>query len=213
MIRNFILTSFICILGKISFAQNIQKNKIDSGSSKILIINSFDAMSSKVRKNKKELLLELTDSLKNYLAKEIWFQIHGQTEIISGIIDQTVNPDSIINALLEQNNATKAILIRETDVYFQAGKSRTVHEYGEKEKTIDPYDLCTNNKYTLYQKNENPMGREVEDCKFFTERSTQGRFSIAFGPDIVGKKKHTYGAVAANAAKYISLISLQLISQ
>ena len=57
------------------------------------------------------------------------------------------------------------------------------------------------------------MGQEIENCKFYTERSTQGRFSISFGPDIVGKSKHTYGAVAANAARYISFISTQLNNQ
>ena len=126
---------------------------IDSSVNRILIINSFNAMSVKVRKNKRELLRELTDSLKNYLAKEIWFQIHGQTEIISGIIDETGSPDSLINSLLEKNNATKAILIKATDVFFEEGDPKVVQEYGQKDKTMHPYNLCTKIKYILYQKN------------------------------------------------------------
>ena len=209
MMRNFILIVLVCTLSKISSAQTVLNND----SARILIINSFDATYAKVRKNKRELLVELTDSLKNYLAKEIRFQVHNKTTIVPGIIIETGNSDSLINSLLEQNNATKAILIRETDVYFNSGNSRTEQEYGEKAKTINPYDLCSKIKYVLYQKNKNPVGREMEDCKFFTERSTQGRFSISFGPDIVGKKKHTFGAVAANAARYVSFISTELKSQ
>ena len=209
MIRIFILIVFACILSKVSTAQTALNN---DDSVKILIINSFNAMSVKVRKNKKELLGELTDSLKNYLAKEIWFQVHGKTEIIPGIIEETGNTDSLVNGLLEQNYATKAILIRETDVYFEETGTRDVQEDGGKPKTIHLYDICTKIKYTLYQKNENPAGREVENCKYFTDRSTGGRFSISFGPDIVAKKKHTFGAVSANAAKYINSISSQLIS-
>ncbi len=43
----------------------------DSLSKKIVIINSFDPVFIKARNNKRGLLRELTDSLKNYLAKTI----------------------------------------------------------------------------------------------------------------------------------------------
>ena len=186
---------------------------IDTSVNRILIINAFDAMSVRIRKNKRELLRELTDSLKNYLSNEIWDQIHRKSLVIPDIKYETDRVDSLVNSLLEQNNATKAILITAADAYFEETGSRDVQEDGEKPKTVHLYDLCTKIKYTLYQKNENPAGHEVENCKYFTDRSTGGRFSISFGPDIVGKKKHTFGAFAANAAKYIDLISSELIGQ
>jgi hypothetical protein len=51
--------------------------KSDSLSNRIVIINAFDAMSSHIRKNKKELFSELADSLKQYLYNEIMYRKKG----------------------------------------------------------------------------------------------------------------------------------------
>ena len=70
------------------------------------------------------------------------------------------------------------------------------------------YDLCSRIDYTFYTMDLTSKESQVNLCDYFTTRSVNDKaFTIKFGPDIVGKKKHTYGAVEKNAANYISSLA------
>ena len=74
---------------------SVAKGKITPGSEfwsdslpgHILIINSFDAMSIKARKNKKELFAELADSLKQLVYHRIDTQYQPQVIIYNNIFN------------------------------------------------------------------------------------------------------------------------------
>jgi hypothetical protein len=63
--------------------------------------------------------------------------------------------------------------------------------------------LCTAIQYVVYSGDARKTNETVEDCEFLTDRTSQGAFSLQSGPDIVGKKKHTYKAVNKNAEKFV----------
>jgi hypothetical protein len=183
------------------------RNDASSNNNKILIINSFDAMSVNARKNKRELFKELTDSLKNYLAKKIKGETNYEPVIIPGIV---YGNDSLVFSLLNDNKTAKAILIRSLEVYFdETGERETTNSDGKPQVTTD-YDLCAKVEYTFYNSTEKAKETKIDNCKYFTSRSVKdGHFVLSFGPDIVGKKKHTYGAVEKNAEQYVLEITLR----
>ena len=206
------ILSFYCNIG--SSLPGCTKCISDSPPNNILIINSFDAMSIKARNNKRELFRQLTDSLKSYLAKTIKKQTGDETIVIPGVLSKTDNPDSLIFALMEQNNARKAILVLSNEVYFEETGVEEITDFDGKVKNMASWDLCAKNKYTLYGKGKILQQSIVDNCEFFTQRNQgRGRFVIAIGPNVVANKKHTFGIVAKNAEKYVSQISMQLIGQ
>ena len=209
-----------CILVFGGFRNNATNNQIiktpcltDSLQGTILVINSFDAMSIKTRNNKKDLFRELTDSLTSYLSISIKEQTELLPVVIPDILHKTSGLDSLVYSLLKENNAEKAILIWSLDTRFEEAGSREETGDDGKPRTITSYNLCAENEYTLYGKDKILKQSTTENCEFFTTRSVKGRFVLNFGPDIVGKKKHTYKIVARNASKYISDISTRLKDQ
>ena len=138
----------------------------------------------------------LTDSLKNYLARSILIRTGYKTLIEPGILVKSDNIDSLVFSLMKERNADKCILIVSLDAHFdETGSSEERDMEDGKIRTITSYDICATNEYVLYEKNKVLKQSTIESCKPFTTRKVKGRFGIGFGPDIVGKKKHTYGIV------------------
>lgn len=170
----------------------------------VLIISSFDADQLDVRKNKRELFHDLSDSLKVYLSAAIRKETGEDVNIWPQLISSQTNPDSVVLAIIRQQSAGKAVLIRSLDAYFdESGDHEYTNDNG-KQKVAVSYDLCTRIGYTVYTADSAVLRPDVVNCKQFTERSVSAKFSIRFGPDIVGKRKHTYGAVMNNANKFVS---------
>jgi hypothetical protein len=178
----------------------------DQPSQTILIITSFDAMSIKARNNKKELFRELTEKLSGYLSEAIGTQTNYIPVVVPGILNKSFPADSLVYSLMQQHHAVNAILIRSLDVFFEDSGSKEETGDDGKPRTITSYNLCVKNEYWLYNSHEKLKQSVTDYCEFFTTRSVKGRFAIQFGPDIVGKSKHTYEPVAKNAANYIQSI-------
>ena len=175
---------------------SITDNQSDSLPHKILIINSFDAMSMKARKNKKELYAELADSM-----KEVFYTcIHGIHEIPVTIIPEHLkemkNPDSSIFLLMVNNNASGAIIINNIDAYFNQTGVEVTGEKNNKTRTAF-YDICVVITYSLYDREKRLDRSEVRDCEFYTKRNVVSGL-LATGPDVVGKRKDVYRMLAMN---------------
>ena len=202
---------FLLPLFSFCFANADQKTSNVDTLPKIVIINAFDASSLQVRKNKKELFKELADSMKLYLKKNIKTQLGLEAIVNAGLVTQIT--DSIIHSIMVENRVGKAIVIRSLEVYFNEGEEKHTEEYGLSPKIETSYDLCSKVDYAFYTMDSASKQSQINHCDYFTTRSVNDtRFVIKFGPDIVGKKKHTYGAVQKNAEAYISLISSLLLS-
>jgi hypothetical protein len=189
-----------------SYSPVSKKCIAESLAGNILIVNSFDAKSLKIRKNKRELFSELTDSLELYLSKGIKEETGNETIIIPGIIQG--DTDRVVFSLIKEKQAIKSILIRSLEVYFkETGEKETTDSDG-KPQTTTAYDLCARIEYIIYNKDERVKESKIESCNYFTSRSVNsGHFTIQFGPDIIGKRKYTYGIVEKNAKNYIREIA------
>ncbi len=170
--------------------------KPDSLPGKILIINSFDAMAMKARKNKKELFVELADSLKQLLYHRILPEYKTQATIVSALLQETPNSDSSIFSLMVNNNASTAIVIRRLDVYFDQTGVEVVKDKDGKSRTAS-YDICAVVTYGLYDREKKLPGSETRVCEFYTTRSVISGL-LASGPDIVGKRKDAFKILAKN---------------
>jgi len=204
-----LLPAFLYFFAASSNEQH-ERGTIDSLSNRILIISSFDASSVHARHSKKELFAELADSLKSYLAEDI--KVDSMTDVV--VIQDIVRSDTdrLVHSLMEEKKASKAILIRSLDAYFNEVGERTEEGYGnEKDKIVTSYDLCSNVSYSIYSRSAILKRSDILYCEYFTSRSqNDSHFTIKFGPDIVGKKKHTYGSVKKNALKYLADIESEL---
>ena len=178
---------------KLSFAQS------DSLPGNILVINSFDVMSAKVRKNKKALFIELADSLKQILYASTPAP-NGKMIVIPDLIKDT--SEKTIHSLMVQNNAAKAIVIKELNAFFNQTRVDVVKEADGKDRTAY-YDICSAITYRLYDMDVKFKDSKIVTCEFFTTRDVvSGLF--AAGPDIVGKKKHAFEIVKKNGLDYLA---------
>ena len=187
-----------------------ERSATDSLSNRVLIISAFDVSALHARHTKKELFAELTDSLKNYLAQDIKQDSMMEVIVVPDIIRG--DTDSRVFSLMEENKASKAILIRSLDAYFNEGGEKREEGYGqEKDKIVTSYDLCSNVGYSIYSRSAKLKPSDILVCEYFTSRSVNdSHFIIKFGPDIVGKKRHTFGNIKKNALKYLDEVEYEL---
>ena len=171
---------------------------------KLIIVNTFDASSQSMRKSKRDLFRELADSLQVYLAQNIKEQFGIASTIVPGLVKAD---DSSVLSLLKSKGADAVIVIQALDVYFNEGNEKHVEEYGSSPKLQTDYNLCSKVDYTFHTV-DSVLQKQVTHCDYFTTRSVNDKaFVIKFGPDIVGKKRHTSGAVERNAIDYIQSVS------
>lgn len=169
----------------------------------ILIVNSFDVNRLDYRKNKKVLFAELADSLKSYLSVKIISLKLGTPTIVNELMPPVYDSINHLDSLFTQYNTSTVLVIKSLNVFFQnSGETVERGSDGKREKTIR-YDLCTAIEYVVYSRDARKRETKIEDCEFFTDRTSSGTFSIQAGPDIVGKKKHTYKAVNKNAERFV----------
>jgi|SRR5688572_4129401 len=171
----------------------------DSLPGNILVINSFDVMSAKVRKNKKALFIQLTDSLKQILYESSPVP-NVKMIVIPDLIKDT--SESNIHSLMVQNNASKAIVIKNLDAFFNQTGVEVTREADGKNRTAS-FDICSVITYRLYQIGGTANDSEISTCEFFTNRSVVSGF-FAAGPDIVGKKQHALKIVRKNGLEYLA---------
>ncbi len=181
----------------------------DSLPNRILIINAFDAMNLHVRNNKKELFRELTDSLKQYLSNEIRDRYQAEAGIFANLLTGISANDSGIVSLMTQNTASISIVIRDLNVFFDQTGVEVTGEKGSKDRTAS-YDICSVVAYDLYKDDGKVKSFPTTFCEFFTKRSVLSGF-FASGPDVVGKKKHTFPIVNKNASRFLDEPEVELV--
>ncbi len=181
-----------------AFATN---KKTDTSGRHILILNAYDPSGSKFRKNKKELFTELADSLKEYLHGFLFAPNKLKNTIIPELLKDTSsgNMESIIN----QHKATMALVITNLNVYFEQTDVEVAKDWDGKKTRKAFYDICCTVTYSIFSLGFTTMTSEEKNCEFFTRRTVVSGV-LAAGPDVVGKKKHTYDMVKENALKFLN---------
>lgn len=203
----FILAT--CILFNVSGQDSLlTRPGIISGNNKVLIINSFDAMSLKVRKNKKELFAQLADSLKQILYEGIQARGKFKAIVVPDLMAGIENSDSSLFSLMDINNASTAIVIKTLEVYFDQTGVEVTGVKNDKTRTAS-YDICAEVLYKLYRREVKPLDSKTTLCEYYTERNVVSGF-FAAGPDVVGKRKDTFKIIEKNARKYLWNFSYEL---
>ena len=199
IIAFFLLTGFLHPAKK-----ELRKTSIE----KILIINSFDAESMNSRKNKKVLFGELADTLKQILYAELDTKIPAERIVIPELINSQ-GKDSIYFDLIKKHNATKAIVIKNLNAYFnQTGVEVTRGSDGKKERSAS-YDIVAEVGYTLYSDTSRLKDFDTKVWEYFNDRSVVSGL-LAGGPDIVGKHKHAFKIVQKNAGQFVKDLEIYL---
>lgn len=201
----FLLSGSLCFHSNAWYCLPVNTKCIaDSLPDNILIINSFDAMSMKARGKKKELFRELTDSLESYLRKGTEDREKIKAIVMPELFIETESSDSIIFSMMLQNNSSGAIVIKKLNVFFeQTGVEVTKEKDGKKREAS--YDICADISYRTYYRGIDPQTSDIHYCEFFTKRSVASGL-LAAGPDVVGKRKHTFPVVRRNAVKFLSQV-------
>jgi len=181
--------------------RNILANKFVEPS-KILIINTFDVMSLKERKNKKEFFRDLTDSVVKWIADN--FQSKGEEVVVLNATNYTGDFDSTVISLLHQNDAKLAIVVTFLNVWFDLTHVEVERNYLDKSKNKTAFfDICSNISYKLYNDEGLLKKSDSEIRRFFTSRQTMGAM-LSFGPDVVGKRKHVIAIMHDNTMKLLA---------
>jgi hypothetical protein len=194
--------------GQVGAGDTVRQNT-PAGS--FLIINSFDGMSMQARKNKKELFRDLADSLKSMLKMEL-NKRYGEIVIVPGLIANPSGGDSIYLDVLNRHSATKAIIIKDLNAYFeQTGVEVTKDQSGSKSR-VASYDINADVTYVLYSDHGTTKEFRTQVFEFFTNRSVASGL-LAAGPDIVGKHKHAFKIIRKNAEQFARQLSLYLTGE
>lgn len=203
-----VFVSMMNVLFSLS-AQDSLSTRSDTALNKktILILSSFDAMSMKARKNKKELFAQLADSLKQILYTNIHSYNKTEAVVIPELLAETGNADSSLNSLMINHDASSAIVIKTLDVHFdQTGVEVTGVKH---DKTrIASYDICAVVSYKLYKRETNAVESETIFCEHYTQRHVISGL-LATGPDIVGKRKDAFKIIEKNAQKYLKVFFMK----
>ena len=195
-----------------------QDNPIDSNlqlsAGKLIIINSFDAASLKTRKNRREFFIELTDSLKSILFWQLYPTYKERVIILPEMVKRTALEDSIatnsmIQKIMEDHQASRAIVIRDVNAFFNQTGVEVEGEKGDKSRKVS-WDLCSKIKYELYT-SDGRQDADIELCERYTTRNSMSGL-LAFGPDIVGKQKDVYKNVRKNVEKLLQSPDLPVFS-
>jgi len=174
---------------------------------RILIINSFDAQSIKARNNKKLLFAEMADSLKQMLYDEMDTKIPAERIVIPELINSQGN-DSIYFDLIKKHSATKAIVIKDLNAYFNQTRVEVTRDGNHKDREAS-YDIVSDVDYTLYDDAKKIKEFHTQVWEFFTKRNVVSGL-LAAGPDIVGKHKHAFKIVQKNAEQFLREIKYYL---
>lgn len=177
---------------------------------KMLIINSFNASATEGRKNKKELFARLTDSLEQILAHEVRTQYEIEVEVLPGLFAPSEN-DSTMIAMLTEHAATKLVVIRDLDVYFEQTHVDVSGTKNDKTRTAY-YNICARIRYDLYGK----LGRlDISSktyCEYHSRRNVISGL-LAAGPNIMANREDAYKILIKNVDEYLRTLSNNLIYQ
>lgn len=174
---------------------------------RVLIINSFDAQSIKARKNKEALFAELADSLKQMISAEMDTRIPAERIVVPGLIIFNDN-DSVYFDLIKKYSATKAIVIKNLNAYFEQTGVQVTKDGNHKDREAS-YDINGDVDYVLYSESKKIREFHIGVFEFFTTRNVVSGM-LAAGPDIVGKYKHAFRIIQKNAEQFVKEVKVEM---
>ena len=172
---------------------------------KVLVVNGYDPSSTSFRKNKKELLSEVADSLRYYLMEIIERENAGKVSLAEQRVVPLGDSTDWLDNLLQQKQTDFVIVILNVEAEFVKTDVEVERQDDGSKKRTARYDLCSTINYLLAGKKDAYSERKEIVCEFFTERTVMSGL-LAAGPDLVGKSKWVFRSVRKNAVAYVDYI-------
>lgn len=180
--------------------QTEPRQPIDPQPEKILVLNTFDPLLDQDRKNAQQIKHELADDVMNQLADIIGRRMNIPAEALPGTTHLPVygNP---VRQLLEQHNATHAIIITHFDIDFrQTGVEVTRTSTGKSREAF--YDICNTINFELHDRAALLDKSSYPICRPHSSRSVASGL-LAFGPSYKSNKSDFARLTAQNAQAFV----------
>jgi len=175
----------------------------------VLVVNGYDPSSTSFRKNKKELLSDVADSLRYYLKEMIERENAGKVSLAEHRVVPLGDSTGWLDNLLQQKQTDFVIVILNVEAEFVKTDVEVERQDDGSKKRTARYDLCSTINYLLAGKKDTYSERKEIVCEFFTERTVMSGL-LAAGPDLVGKSKWVFRSVRKNAIAYVEYIRSSL---
>jgi hypothetical protein len=170
----------------------------------VLLVNGFDPREKKYRENKQELFGNLVRNMLGEMREEIMFRSAIDSKILPDttfFAQNDLTLDSTLFALLENHNATHAIIVHAIDVFFtQTGVEVTRTESGKEREAF--YDISADVFYSWYKKGGNTQKERIQINRFHSSRNVASGF-LAAGPNIVKNESDAAELLRENYAQFL----------
>jgi len=171
---------------------------------KIIIVNSFDVKAKKFRDNKEELFIAIGNELLDSAAGRIHDKTGFITEAVYGYTSIAGNTDSMVHQLLQQKNATHAIIISSYDVYFnQTHVEVTKDAYTKSKNRKAFYDIVSMISFSFYGNDSLPKKIDMAWSRPHSSRTVVSGL-LAAGPNVVVQKDDARSISLDNLQQYLN---------
>ncbi|HEY0679832.1 MAG TPA: hypothetical protein VGD17_16225 [Chitinophagaceae bacterium] len=196
-----ILTSCVVSTSSISYRTTVPPRYVPENKfERVLLLSSFDPGENKFRKNKEDLFKDILDSLLRSTGSRIRANSESEIIVLPGVTP--VSSDSSIKALMLQNNASHAIVLKNFNVFFsQTRVEVTKTESGKNREAF--YDIIAEADYAIYDHQGLFKNIPVSVSQFHSSRTVLSGL-LAAGPDIVANYKRAFGIAVANTEKFLN---------
>lgn len=169
---------------------------------KVVVLTTFDPAVYK-NNNKRDLCAQFADTLVSNIAGQLSRIAHIEAVPLKGITNIFTTADAgTILKLVQEHNATHAVVIREVDLYFeQTDVEVTKTQSGKSREAF--YDIGTVVKFDLYNKQERLESLPVHLSAPHSSRPVISGL-LAAGPSFARNKAEFYQMIALSQQRFIS---------
>lgn len=177
--------------------------KTDPEPQKIILLNTCNIASKKIRDKKEELFISLTDSLLQWASGNITGKTGIRTQAVTGYTDLAGNTDSTVFAQLKQYNASHAIILHSFDVFFNQTHVDVVKDADGKKDRTAYYDIVADIGYSFYSAAGLLQHKSILKKRFHSSRSVISGL-LAAGPDVVVQRKDARDIMLKNGQDFLN---------
>lgn len=165
---------------------------------KIVVANAYDVKEADARNNKEQLFGELINLTVRHASNEI----NRRSEIASSFVEGlTIQHDSSINALMKEQLASHAIVVRSFNVYFEQTDVVVTETEGGKNRDAF-YDIIVDVRYSFHNWSGLQFDTLISVHKFHSSRRVLSGL-LAAGPNVVKNSEDAADGIYANVDLYL----------
>ncbi len=165
---------------------------------KIVVANAYDVKEADVRNNKEQLFGELINLTVRHAANEI----NRRSEIAASFVEGlAIRNDSSITALMKEQLASHAIVIRSFNSYFEQTEVVVTESEGGKNREAF-YDIIVDVRYTFHNWSGIQFDTLISVRKFHSSRRVLSGL-LAAGPNVVKNSEDAADGIYANVDLYL----------